>query len=373
MITTSLAVASHFAAATLCAALCQDPGPGAAPVPPPRTEETVALEKFSALRSTQKAIILARVRGRLAKVDNAAYRRISALRLDVSSCPEETVPPAHDPLAYPSIAQWPARTPADPDSAMFERVRANAKRAPFLPDLQRRVQYDWRTQQIVALDVPPTYEQAFGNLLHGWAPDSDAAVARVLQILDADAEMRAAANWFSHTHADLAGNSYPGVTLYDLWYTGKTVAVPDVDAVIFERRVLGTSRLRSPLSGPSRDALYEEIQKQALEYRKYRTLREAAAAAYVRAEPRMEEIYGRLVPRFHYLYAKHGESLESVRDYLVNHTRDTFIEIVDAAVSPAGGEFHMRESRRGALEEMQAMIRTIAFEELGRFVSLEGR
>jgi hypothetical protein len=142
--------------------------------------------------------------------------------------------------------------------------------------------------------------------------------------------------------------------------------MPDVDAIAFPVLILGDNSYQAPIPADGRrDALYERIKRSALSHRKYRTMLEAAAAAFVRAEPEMDPMYARLAPRFHYLFATHGDDLGRVHQVLVGlGSRDALIESVDKAVVGDEQAMDRRERRKEELAAMAQKLRALAVAEL---------
>src|SRR5690606_33114090 len=136
------------------------------------------------------------------------------------------------------------------------------------------------------------------------------------------------------------------------------VDVPDVDAIPFEQRVLGKKTFRSPIpANARRAALYQRIQERAIAFRKYRTLREAAAMAFLRAEPVMDPTYAPLVPRFHYLYARGDGDVGAVAGLLAgSRDRDALIAAMDAQIAAEQG-YDSRSKRKQGLEDMHRWLR----------------
>ncbi|MCA8941852.1 MAG: hypothetical protein KDB80_04765 [Planctomycetes bacterium] len=348
---------STLMVATLCAMLPQ----GEAAV----ASDDAVIARFRGLRSMQRAIVISRVSARLV-AESPAFRRIRELRLVADELPEAEPAPTFDPARW-AAGVAPARHELPRASDLYSAAARRFARTPLLGDLRARVRYDWCRGRIVADEVPLDYAEVFENLLHGYPPDTDHAVAQVLARLDT-ADMRKVAAWFGHTYADLDANTYPGITLYDAWYSGEQVKVPDVDAVPFAHEVLGQTKLHSPLSGKPRDDLYAAIRKAALDYRRHRTLREAAAAAFVRVEPSMDAMYARLVPRFHVLFPEHEDSLEAIAKLLARADRDSMIEDIDRRVTDRESEaWGLRLAREKELREMQDACRRFAIEELAVF------
>ena len=237
---------------------------------------------------------------------------------------------------------------------------------PFLRSLHPQVVYDWARGQAVS-GKPPDSSQRFAALLAGFAPGSDAAVALLLQQLDADFEQRLAGAWFAHTYADRDGRVFAGITLYDAWYSGKTVEVPDVDAIAFARLVLHTDSFVSPIpEGRRRERLYQQIHEAFGRYREYRTLREVAAAAFVTAEPDLDPIYRELVGRMHFLWARLGYDPARVAQKLNGGDRSELLTILDDALRNNADAAQLRTEARTALSTMATLVRTTALAELDK-------
>lgn len=340
---------------------------------PERAALDEALVRFRALDVRKKATAIRLLERQLAWSGDQAVLRIADLRCDFDALPEtpSSAPTFGDPVTdagapYRQAQGGGERRAMAPESAAHAAVAKRFARAAFLPNLVREVDYDWHTGRIVRR-APLGYDEVFQNALAGHPPGSDHAVARVIEALDRDEAQRKLGAWFAHTYCDLDARAYPGVTLYDAWFSGKPVDVPDVDAVPFGWVVLGEKRHVSPLHGKPRERLYEEIKKAALSHRVHRTTIEAAAAAFLAAEPDMDPLYALLVPRFHYLFAQSGDRLEKLVERLAVQDREAVIAHVDDAVREKDGEaWRMREDRKRELRTMAIKVQQAALTALQR-------
>src|SRR5262249_43933277 len=155
----------------------------------------------------------------------------------------------------------PARSVYGIDSAQHQAARGMFPPVPFLRDLHAGVVYDWRSGRPVLAAAAPTPAEQFAALLAGYPPGADAAVAAVLARFDADDDERRVADWLEHLYADRDGHVFAGITLYEAWASGRTVEVPDVDAIAFARQVVRTQSFVSPIpDGRRRDRLYRQVQ-----------------------------------------------------------------------------------------------------------------
>ncbi len=271
-----------------------------------------ALEVFRAFPAIKKRTL---VRGLLRQVQldpDPAIQRVVSMQRNLARLPVAKPLLAHDPEVW-------ARGVAPPRKLIRVKTRAHdalRRKVPevcFLPDLHRQVHYDWLSCQIVRRAEELTPDEIVTNLWQGYPPGSDWAVAHILACLNTDEKQRRVGAYLDHLYADLSANAYEGITLYEAWHSGLEIAVPDVDAIPFAVQILGDRSFRSPIpAGRRRERLYARIRDHALAFRFHRTLIEAAAAAYVAADPVTDSDHKKLLPRFHYLFAAHDDDVAAV-------------------------------------------------------------
>lgn len=336
-----------------------------APAEPPSAQELIA--GYRALPEDRRRLVVRGLERRLQLEPYEPLQRIVSMQRGMDSYPDLLPRPLHDPAKVaPGVA--PARKQVAVDSAAWLKVRQAFPAPPFLDDLQAAVVYDWHAGAAVRQRRELDDDATFANLAHGLPPGSDHAVARIQAALDQDPRQRALARWFEHTYADVNGNAFPGVTLYHAWYSGRQVDVPDVDAIPFARDILKTQAFRSPIPADRRrERLYQKIMEAALEHRQYRTLRQAAAAAFVAADPAFDATYRPLIARFHYLWASHGWDPEALAKVLQQAgDRSTLLDEVDQKVRTDPDAMELRERTRGELQQVARYLRELAAHELER-------
>lgn len=333
--------------------------------PQTQDDDRAALARFEALPILRQVMVTRRAEQRLAAESDPSLRRILDLRVDEAALPPPPQAVHFDPVEW-TQGVAPARYIIAETDPRHRAVSAAMPAVVVLPDLSRSVHYDWRTGTIVKSKEGSTWRDRFANLLRGYPPNADAAYARVLAALDVDVKQRKLADYFEHTYADRNAGVYAGVTLYQAWYAGETIEMPDVDAIAYAVRILGDTSYHAPIPADARrDRLYAKIQASALSYRKYRTMLEAAAAAFVCAEPEMDEMYARLAPRFHYLFKTSGDDLDRARHTLAQlGSRQALIDWVDAAVVGDETAMERRESRGEELAAMAKKVRAAALRAL---------
>ncbi|MEZ5962618.1 MAG: hypothetical protein R3F56_02115 [Planctomycetota bacterium] len=326
--------------------------------------DDAALAAFDRLPVLRQAMLVRRVEQRLRQEPDPALRRIASLHADETDTPPATPAPTFDPDEWaPGVA--PARHVVEAGSAEHAAVRRAMPASALLPDLARQFDYDWVGGRVVRRPAL-TWRERFANLLHGYPPDADAAFARVVAALDHDPGHRILADYFGHLYADRQGRVFAGITLYQAWYAGTTLEMPDVDCIAFAVRVLGDTSFESPIPADGRrQRLYTSIEARALAHRKYRTMLEAAAAAFVRAEPVLDGTYGRLAPRFHYLFRVCDDDLDAVRAELVRvGSRDALVAHVDDEVTKNSRAMALRDTRAAELTRMADTVRTVTLDAL---------
>ncbi len=327
------------------------------------------IEKFRKLERVDRATLARMINRQLSLDPDPVIQRIVSMQRSFLSYPLAT------PSRYHHAAQWakgsPKRTLVRAGEPGYASARATAPKIDFVPELARAVWFDWGSGKVVRRAKPLSDEETFRNFLAGFAPGSDETLAQILAILDADKKQRKIAAYAAHLYADLGAHVYEDITIYESWYGGKVRDVPDVDAIPFAVRILGTHRYRSPIpAGPARTMLYRQISEAIFAYRKYRTLREAAAAAYICSDPDLPDDYARLVPRFHYLYAHHDEDpLEVARHLQALPDRAAFLGWADKNVRESQAEMRQRERRRKALLRMNRHVRRLALAELDKTIA----
>jgi hypothetical protein len=288
---------------------------------------------------------------------NPAIQRIVSMQRDRFKLPAASEP------SYHRAAKWaqgvaPTREFIVAGDERHSAIRQRFPAQALLPDLHKAVWYEWATSRIVRRAKPLSTREMMENIYHGYPPGSDDTLAHLLKKFDNNPKMRLMGQYLSHLYADLSAQVFEGVTLYEAWYSGDIIDVPDVDAIPFERKILKSRRFKSPIpAGRRRTTLYMKVRDRAFEYRKYRTLREAAAVAFLRADPKMDPTYELLVPRFHYLYVVFNDDTDAVAKLLRDVTdRDALIQRVDKRIKGSSTEYQKRLQRKKHLSDMYAWL-----------------
>jgi hypothetical protein len=212
--------------------------------------------RWSGLDPPRRAEAVAALRRRLGELDTLQLRWLRSVLAGPTPAAAEPLvffdPKTHTPQNVIARKRLPEA------HAEVQRVLAAARpvgdpRAPRLA-----YDYDWRLGAVVRTGDPDEPEAVFANALAGVPPDADLARARVLAVLDR-ADERAIQAAFAHAYTDRDGGVYP-VTLFDMWATGKTMEMPDVDTLGIVHDVLGDwNRWVAPVPPAQHGALYKVI------------------------------------------------------------------------------------------------------------------
>lgn len=316
-----------------------------------------ALNRLQAMTAERQAEVVEILESVLRSDSDPAIRRIVSLDRGYQNYPEVEPRTAHDPKVW-ARGVAPDRVLVPIGSRAHDELRKRVPPIAILPDLHKAVFYDWGTARVVRRSEPLTPAEYVGNCLNGYPPGSDAALAEVLAILDRNEEQKAVSAYLDHLYAELDARVYEGVTIYEAWYSEQVLDVPDVDAIPFARQILKTRAYRSPIpAGRRRTELYQKVSEAAFSNRIYRTTREAAAAAFVSAEPKMDPTYARLAPRFHYLYTTVDNDPEKLAELIeAAPDRQALLQQADAAIEGNPMAYKAQQDFKRSLSRMRAKL-----------------
>lgn len=303
-------------------------------------------KRFDALPEATQPTALADALRRIGELQDPTLLRVEAYGDPAASFPAQKERVHHSTAEFAPVA--PSRKRIAEDDPRNKKVRSDFPTVRLLRDLVPQVAYDWLHGEAATVPTPISTRERFFNLCAGYPPAADRAVAKLLAVLDRDADQRDIASWSEHAYADRDGRVFDGVTLYEAWYSGRVVEVPDVDAIAFARRILVTDSFVSPIpEGLRRDRLYDQIRATLKRHREYRTLCESAAAAFVAAEPELDPTYQPLVDRMQLLWSEHGNDPASFAKKLTESDRaELLAQLDERAVSLPESFTAMREEKQ---------------------------
>jgi hypothetical protein len=329
-----------------------------------------ALRRFAKLSPELQKRALDRVARRLQLDPDTHIQAIFELAPRPAQVPIAKPAPVHDPAEWAKgVAR--KRKKIDSRNGLHRSLRNQVPPVAFVPELHQAVWYDWQRGELARKPEGLSRTERFENLLNGFVPGSDAAMAEFQRLCDRDFEMRRYAAYFGHLYADLGARYYEGITLYEVWFSDAKLDVPDVDAIPFAKRILRDDSFVSPIpAGARRAGLYEKIKAGALRMRKYRTLREAAAAAFVAASAQIAPGYEALIPRFHLVLGLNGNDPERVARVLEGiGSREELLRLLDDLILKGPDEqkqaaYRKREERIASMRQLAAKVRQLALHAL---------
>ncbi|PIE24063.1 MAG: hypothetical protein CSA62_04450 [Planctomycetota bacterium] len=330
------------------------------------TNEAAVLQRFERLDPSAQKELLRLLERRIELDPDPLVQSIYWFGPPSKQVPVATPPPVHSAEIW-AKGVAPKRRILRSSDPLYRRLRQRVPPAVFVPELSKEIWYDWQKGILVRRAEPLSPLERFRNVLRGFVPRSDAAMAELLRNCDQVPEYRRLSVYFGHCYADLSGQAFLGITLYETWLQPDRLDVPDVDSIPYAVEILGSRSFRSPIpAGPKRESLYQRIMEGALRYRKFRTLREAAAAAFVADSPKVQPGYEALLPRLHLLHSYIGDDAERLGQCLIRvGDRDALIGLLDQLIleGPEGRKreaYERRESRRAALQAMAKKMHRLA-------------
>ena len=240
---------------------------------------------WSYLRPEEQAEVTEWFRAEVSYLDTVQNQLIAFLEdgsdRDRGAWPEAEEAPFFDPAVHAPAQPIPRKRLAFDDS---QAVAARKKFAPARDPMQRAWVYDWTCGELRRTRDERDAELLFQNGLLGIPPRADLAEALLLQQLD-DGSERAVLTAFAHAYTDRSGTVFPGVTLFDAWGSGAEMEMPDVDVLGVIHTVLDEwKKWKAPIPGGKQKKAYAAVEELFLPAFRYRRLREAFAANYLRGK-----------------------------------------------------------------------------------------
>ena len=211
-----------------------------------------------------------------------------------------------------------ARTRLAPDSNQAAQARRKFEVELEDEELERAWFYDWGRGGIFRNEEDDPTERLFRNAMRGYPPELDLVCALVALELDGGDE-RVALSAFGHAYSDRSGRVFPGVTLYDVWGSGKTFETPDIETLGIVHDVLGNwSKWKAPVSSSKQRSLYDTVGELYRNASRYRGLREALVDLYAMSRPRNRYGYENNRNRLHALWEHAASEPETLAPLLPN-------------------------------------------------------
>lgn len=212
-----------------------------------------------------------------------------SLDKDPYDWPEAASGTSFDPETH-APAQPIPRVPQDPDSAEYKaqyKLLLGWKPERRLTSAWR---YNYATQTVESTGPAKDPERVFQNGISGFLPDLDLAEAICQSLLD-DGSLIESHRAFAHTYAIRSGHSYPGISLFDAWSSGRKIEMPDVECLgLLHTLENDWKSFVAPVR--KQEPLYKRIEKLYVPIQRQRALQEALARCYLISTPVLDAGYG---------------------------------------------------------------------------------
>lgn len=229
--------------------------------------------------------------------------------------PLAAVGPTFDPETH-APAQPIPRVSQAKDSSEYKSVWKSLKG--WMPErrLSSAWSYNYATRSVERVGDPQDPERVFKNGLSGFPPDLDLAEAICQSLLD-DGSLVEVHQAFAHTYAVRSGHSFPGITLFDAWSSGRKIEMPDVECLgLLHTLENDWKSFKAPVR--KQDALYKRIEALYLPVQRQRALQEALARCYLIGSPVLAAGYGGTEPFLSDLWEQNASTPSKVQELLPN-------------------------------------------------------
>lgn len=163
-----------------------------------------------------------------------------------------------------------------------------------------------------------------------WQPDARLR-AWALGALDTDEALNPVADYFEHAYRNRDGGVYAGIRLWDVWDSGRTFEISDVEAIAWLRAVGGDTTTVSPIPGERHLEIYARIKVSFAGWRDHWSLRQALAARMLAPWERPDPLFAGAADMLDAAWVLCEHDSERMNAWLAAHPgRDAFLQAVAA-------------------------------------------
>jgi hypothetical protein len=302
---------------------------------PANAQETRILERFRDLPAEEQSRITGAIWAAALALEHPCSR--SAARL--AQHPRVSSAPTLDPdlgRAFAAAEFAPALglktktwQPSDNTWRLLHRSFFGQRRPP--PPAADLWAWDPGRDSLIRPGQPPTPELEVLAALRGtWFPDARLR-AWALGALDAQAELNPVADYFEHAYRNRDGGVYAGIRLWDVWDSGRTFEISDVEAIAWLRAIGGDSSTVSPIPGTRHLEIYARIKDSFAGWREHWTLRQALAARMLAPWERPDPLFAGAADALDAAWVLCEHDPERMNAWLAAHpSRDAFLASIAA-------------------------------------------
>ncbi len=245
------------------------------------SQESLILERFRDLPAEEQERVTAAVWAAICAQDHPGCRAAAQLSLHprVAAAPRLEPDPAR---AYAADEYAPAlklKTKVwQPDEGPWRTLHRSffgQRKTP--PPPPGRWRWDPGRDALIRPAQPSAPEEDLLAALRGQWPPDGRVQAWALGALDAHPDRNPVADYFEHAYRNREGGIYSGIRLWDVWDSGRTFEVSDVEAIAWLRTIGQDGATVSPIPAARHPQIYARIKASFAEWRDYWTLRQALA------------------------------------------------------------------------------------------------
>lgn len=341
-------------------------------------EDQDLIDRFRRLNETDQQQVIERIQTRIGEMDLPLVRLVREL-LDRPEAPAS--PPHHlegktwfDEKKY--APGFPIKRKVLPEKdPLLTGGRSKFLKTSMQYDLCDDYRYHFGKNTIFQVQRERVPEDRLRQYLLGYPPHSDLAREILLRILDTRSTWDKCADYFDHTYTDRDGNVYQGITLFDVWNSGRQLECPDVDVIPYAWEILGDKSWKSPIpAGRRRTQLYHSISVSFRDFRRYRLMLEGVAAHFFASNPPVSSFVEPVNEQIHFLIARSDSDPLQVARFVALHENYMALNISIADLYEEYGPRYadvIAEHKR-SLDEDHQEIRDVVLLELKRLLQKDG-
>jgi len=230
---------------------------------------------------------------------------------------------------------------------------------PLCPPIDvKKWHWSFGEQALIAPKPAMIAENMVKQMWLGTWPEYDLLAAQLTAYFDHDDGQHAIANYFEHSYRDRDGRIYDGLTLEQMWSSGITFGISDVETVAYLRLILDDQKVQSPINKSMHNGLYALIKDGFTEFREYKQLRLAISARFLNPNGKVPLILEGANQRFDLAWVLCDYQLPAMRDLLIrNPTRKKFFAAVAKLEESKKADAELIRQR---LEQFHAFPQAIA-------------
>lgn len=305
-------------------------------------QESRILERFRDLPAEDQDRVAAAIWAAVLAQDHPGCRAAAALAAQTRAAKAPILEPeparAYAPAEFAPALGLKTKVWQPADSAWRSLHRSFFGSSKIPPPPAGLWSWDPGRDALIRPQQTPGRDQEVQAALQGaWPPDGRMR-AWALGALDAQPELNPVADYFEHAYRNREGGVYAGIRLWDVWDSGRTFEVSDVEAIAWLRSVGGDAATVSPIPASRHLQIYARIKESFAAWREHWALRQALAARMISPWTQPEALYVGATDALDTAWVLCEHDPDRMNALLAAHPgRDAFLQAVAAEAARVRG------------------------------------